>query len=67
MGIDVERHDELLAYLDGKLSQTLSSEHVEHHLLRIGIVRLYDKRTCLPFATGRNTAALGKHCNNLTL
>ena len=51
MGVNVKRHRDFLATFDIELSQTVGAEYIEHHLARILLVGLNDKRLRLPLAT----------------
>ncbi len=63
MGIYVERNPEIVAHVNGELSQPVGSENVESHLARILVLCFDDKRLSLPFAASRRAATRLQGCN----
>ena len=68
MRIDVERDDELFAYLDVKLAQAVFAKHAKYAVLRILLVGFDNELLRLPSVTRtlRNTAAGFKRCNDFS-
>ena len=67
MSVDIERHHDLLPYLNVETGETVSAKHVKHHFLWIRLMRFNNKTLRLPLTTGRNTCPLRKGCDNSSL